>query len=588
MGSALLTTLPAADPASLSQAAAAVRQAERSAGREDVTEELRLARKGLERAAEAVGRGDPQAARQEVEAARGMLRHVLEHPRGEQPATLDGVRSALDTLDRAFPEAGSMSAATETGWGLKTTTFSSAQGTVTVYLPADVRAGDTISGAVVAEPAGDTPEERARNRDRLDGYVVAVAGQETEVSSARGRWLVPATATAFAVALTDPSGRTVELEPTPLQSADAVTPPGFEIAPIGQVGRPVPIVGPFDGDLAGTSVSIGGRPAELLAESPRGLFARCPDLVGTQPVTVEEGGAQVASREDFRNLGISLHVDQRTLQSGQRTQLEVRVEGLEGLDEPVELRVVNSSPAVVTLEGGEQQSVTIDPEQVTADGWYELDRPVTGVQPGPFTINASITLAGEDCCKDCHAECEKKHVKCVEGTTRDSIRDRQSMGWVRKGEVECVRATVATETCAGEHCSAWCPGAWPTEWLLWQYCCRYSIWAETSSKVVLKAVEKGKDDKPSQGAEMRANYDDCCALLWITQICGIATMPFGSESVTYDDLFDRVGAKGLKEAEATAKRCGLENEWAGCLKKAGATGAFKKALDALEEGTKPK
>jgi hypothetical protein len=40
----------------------------------------------------------------------------------------------------------------ETAWGLSTTTFETPGGPVTVHLPADLAAGDTLSGTVFAEP----------------------------------------------------------------------------------------------------------------------------------------------------------------------------------------------------------------------------------------------------------------------------------------------------------------------------------------------------------------------------------------------------------------------------------------------------
>jgi hypothetical protein len=61
-----------------------------------------------------------------------------------------------------------------TGDGLRIVTFDTLQGRVIVNLPDDMRAGDTISGTVVAEPKGQTPEERAKNMSILSGCVIEV------------------------------------------------------------------------------------------------------------------------------------------------------------------------------------------------------------------------------------------------------------------------------------------------------------------------------------------------------------------------------------------------------------------------------
>src|SRR5437868_6520851 len=62
--------------------------------------------------------------------------------------------------------------------GLKTATFQTPNGKINVNLPDDMAASDEISGTVMAEAAGNTPEEKAQNTDELNGYVVEVAKTE--------------------------------------------------------------------------------------------------------------------------------------------------------------------------------------------------------------------------------------------------------------------------------------------------------------------------------------------------------------------------------------------------------------------------
>ena len=59
--------------------------------------------------------------------------------------------------------------------GLLIMKFTTPQGVLKVYLPADMRAGDTISGSVTPEPNGETKEERARNRAALNQYQLTIA-----------------------------------------------------------------------------------------------------------------------------------------------------------------------------------------------------------------------------------------------------------------------------------------------------------------------------------------------------------------------------------------------------------------------------
>ncbi len=55
--------------------------------------------------------------------------------------------------------------------GLKTTVFETPKGKISVNIPDDTSASDEITGTVLAEPAGETQEEKAKNEDELNGYV---------------------------------------------------------------------------------------------------------------------------------------------------------------------------------------------------------------------------------------------------------------------------------------------------------------------------------------------------------------------------------------------------------------------------------
>src|SRR5438445_2555584 len=58
---------------------------------------------------------------------------------------------------------GDVSVHNEASSGLNTTSFDTLVGTVTVNLPDDLSAGDTISGTVISETKGKTSEEQAKN-----------------------------------------------------------------------------------------------------------------------------------------------------------------------------------------------------------------------------------------------------------------------------------------------------------------------------------------------------------------------------------------------------------------------------------------
>ena len=164
--------------------------------------------------------------------------------------------------------------------GISTASFTTAEGKIQVHVSADSAPGDTISGVVLAEPAGKTPQEQQTNLGTLIGLVVELEGQRTKVASKQYEWTVPAALRVGRAILTlrRPDGRMVSQVPVPIDpqpplprgsgQTDVVLPSDL------QIGRPVTIRGRFDGSLRGKNVDVGGSPAELLAASPRQVVFR--------------------------------------------------------------------------------------------------------------------------------------------------------------------------------------------------------------------------------------------------------------------------------------------------------------------------
>lgn len=277
---------------------------------------------------------------------------------------------------------------------LKTARFETEQGTVTVYLPADAAAGDTLSGTVEAEPAGKSERERARNLGQLEGLVVEAAGERQEVGQGRLRWTLPAAATALDLALRDRSGKVLGRNPLPVSPApQRVSATGFELPSLGQAGHPNRVVGPFDGAFDSTEITLGGRPVRLLAESPRGVvFASPTDVIGEAELVAAEGGQHHSAL--YRNVAVRLSAPETRLDRGEETVMTVEVAGLEGLAEPLPLTLSNVSLSTVRLEGGSSQQWTIDPSEVDAGGVFRAQRTLTGLDPGPFHLTAQVPLEG--------------------------------------------------------------------------------------------------------------------------------------------------------------------------------------------------
>jgi hypothetical protein len=342
-----------------------------------------------------------------------------------------------------------VTAKTDNDGDLSTTKFATLEGTVTVNLPPDTTEGDVISGTVVAEPKGRTPEEKAANQDMLEGYVVEVAKQPLQDKQS-GKWTIPPQAKSIDVVLKDKNGEVVSQTKVPVSESalageviaantdnnkaapgkkDSATPPlgalqgqlntlggkknesaprldpkidqvqttidsrpvgrpAFQVPAVGQVGKYVRVIGPFDGNLGTTSVKIGDNPAPPLAESPRGSIVKIlPGATGATKIDVTKDGRPVASCP-FTVLGLKLAASKLNLKRGETSELTITVTGVGNLKSGVPVQIDNKFPQTMRLGGGDSQTLMV-PAGLTADT-FSATRTLTGVEIGAFAITAVV------------------------------------------------------------------------------------------------------------------------------------------------------------------------------------------------------
>src|SRR5262245_65822488 len=181
--------------------------------------------------------------------------------------------------------------------GVSTASFTTPEGKIQVHVASDAAPGDTISGVVLAEPAGKTPQEQQANLGTLTGLVVELEGQQTKVASKQCEWTVPAALRVGRAILTlrSPNGRMVSQVPVPIDPQPPLprgNGPGDVALPTDlQIGRPVTIRGRFDGSLRGKTVDVGGHHADLLATSPRQVVFRATEpTFGDVPIRFTNNG----------------------------------------------------------------------------------------------------------------------------------------------------------------------------------------------------------------------------------------------------------------------------------------------------------
>ena len=328
--------------------------------------------------------------------------------------------------------------------GLRIVTFDATSGRVLLHLPDDMRAGDTISGTVTAEPKGQTPEERAKNLETLNGYTITLWPNPPPAKPGEGILRLPVKDPTFTFPLTPGTfnpemgfpGFNATLGP-PIAAgtggtfgaadvfpgigsvvggilpgvvlATTTAPPSssFVVPPLGQQGRPLEITGPFDGNSSNTALRFTHFPSgtgmgepvadqfSLMAESPRKAVFRSPNNV-TGPIEVNLKERAVETKGTIRVVGIGLSAPKTNLTRGEKTTLTVEVRGLEGLKTDVPLQL--DSKGVITMEGGSFQNLRIKPSEVTPDGRYTTNRAITGVRAGGFSVNGTVIVRPYDLC----------------------------------------------------------------------------------------------------------------------------------------------------------------------------------------------
>jgi hypothetical protein len=151
------------------------------------------------------------------------------------------------------------------------------------------------------------------------------------------------------------------------------------------------VCGFFPTEASRRGLVVGGLPiGEPVAASSSSVVFRLPEgltpgehLVSTDPST----GFQPAAEHKIIVLGLSGSIDQELLMRGQSTPMQIVVEGTE---EPLELRLTNTTPQVISLEGGEEGVVT-----TSGGSPNTVERIVHGIRRGDF--NVAYEMANDPC-----------------------------------------------------------------------------------------------------------------------------------------------------------------------------------------------
>ncbi|MCM3870553.1 MAG: hypothetical protein ND895_07670 [Pyrinomonadaceae bacterium] len=276
---------------------------------------------------------------------------------------------------------------------LRSVEFLSDFGKVTVHLPDDLAAGDTVSGTVSISPKGQGEREGTQSAEVLNEQLLDLAGQQVRVGNKRFRWTIPLIENDRGVSLRlrEKNQKEIAREELSVMSRRPAVPDSFEFPNLIERGRPFEIRGPFDGDFANTRLMIGGVEVTPLAESPGKLVARnASSSSGVAAIKCDERG--VVSQGQLRTIAVKLAAPKLKLLRGEQTTLTVLVTGLKGIKEAAPLTLFNESTEVVSMSGGDRQNFTITPKAQEVNDTFMTERILTGITPGGFTISARLDI----------------------------------------------------------------------------------------------------------------------------------------------------------------------------------------------------
>jgi len=193
----------------------------------------------------------------------------------------------------------------------------------------------------------------------------------------------------------DPWGGTILEEPfgTQVIAPPAATPEQPAISgatPTVLVGNDFCVCGWFPTAAARNGVALGGTPlGPPVSASPEVLIFSSADLKPGATEVAGDAGAGFGSdaRAALTMISIGGAVDRNKLLRGESTPVQLWVEGT---TKPVKIELENKTPGIVSLAGGEEQTVT-----TSGGADNRVERTLNAVSPGDF--NLSYTVEGTAC-----------------------------------------------------------------------------------------------------------------------------------------------------------------------------------------------
>lgn len=252
-----------------------------------------------------------------------------------------------------------------------------------VYLPK----GKTISGTVISEPESEKQNKKQKQTENLQKYIIKLAG---EIISSDG---------IFSLLLPDKENIPLQLfssegnllEEISLVLSEPSLPLELKLPKIIRKNYTEKITGSFSGNITEVKVIIDEIPTDLIAGNESELFFESADNEpGKHELSLEYD--EVKASETVNLIDYSLQAGRMTLNRGESTFLNIKIVGLEDLQEPLILEVENQSIGKISLEGGDQQTIHIVPEDLADLSTWEKRIDILSLTRGNFSVFTNLEI----------------------------------------------------------------------------------------------------------------------------------------------------------------------------------------------------
>ena len=285
--------------------------------------------------------------------------------------------------------------------GLTTANFVSDNGTVFIYVPVNIKAGDQVTTGFSLEAVGRNDKQKQKALDELKKSVVVIVNSNntSSLSLAQAKFFSPTAGLlkAFTVqgnlkiSLTDAKQHTPTADINLPEKITTQTPSVCLLPTHALTGAPLQVRGPFDGDASNTSCSLKNKELPVVAESPRECFVSYPaDAKGIQTLVIHEMGQQPCV-QNVSSVTMNITAGKLSLLKGERTYIDVSISGLQNLPDTAVLTLDNVTTNVVKLQPMNHVVIPLIPDSVKS-GTFNRRFDIQSIKTGNFTVNVNLDL----------------------------------------------------------------------------------------------------------------------------------------------------------------------------------------------------